>query len=182
MSGEDWYNTPSSNEQHRQSNNPFVHNQTENPWQTEQSANPVQYAQSNNDQGYSAPPGPPPGYQNNSAHVPASMSGWNDQHNPSSQAPSSGAAWSNPPGQPPRRANTFEETSFIPAEERGEQREALEHFEMQKGAESEEDRDVATLQVSERYEGDAAGNWRTVEFRPFGSAMKLRVEAWEDDV
>jgi hypothetical protein len=34
----------------------------------------------------------------------------------------------------------------VPAEEQGEQREALEQFEISKGKESAEDRDVATLQ------------------------------------
>jgi hypothetical protein len=47
---------------------------------------------------------------------------------------------------PPRRTGTFEETDFVPADERGEQREALEQFEMSKGTESQEDRDIATLQ------------------------------------
>ena len=52
-----------------------------------------------------------------------------------------------PPGQAPRRSGTFEETSFVPENERGEQREAMEQFEMSKsGSESQTDRDVAQLQ------------------------------------
>ncbi|KAK3711533.1 hypothetical protein LTR37_009524 [Vermiconidia calcicola] len=55
-----------------------------------------------------------------------------------------------PPGPPPRqqqrRSATFKETDFVPESERGEQREAMEHFEMTKGSESQTDRDVAQLQ------------------------------------
>ncbi|KAK4548054.1 hypothetical protein LTR36_010774 [Oleoguttula mirabilis] len=51
-----------------------------------------------------------------------------------------------PPGQAPRRSDTFEETAFVPADEQGEQREALEQFEMSKGQQSQEDHDMETLQ------------------------------------
>ena len=53
-----------------------------------------------------------------------------------------------PPGQAPLgRSDTFKEGDFVPAGERGEQREAMQQFEMNKsGHESKEDRDVATLQ------------------------------------
>lgn len=51
-----------------------------------------------------------------------------------------------PPGPPPGRANTFNETSFVPESEQSEQREALEHFEMNNSKpESQTDRDVAQL-------------------------------------
>ncbi|KAK1812451.1 hypothetical protein LTR12_013145 [Friedmanniomyces endolithicus] len=55
------------------------------------------------------------------------------------------------PGLPDRQRTRrsgaeFEEADFVPTEERGEQREALEQFEMSKGSESAEDRDIATLQ------------------------------------
>lgn len=52
-----------------------------------------------------------------------------------------------PPGQQPKRAGTFKESDFVPDNERGEQREAMEQFEMNKaGHESQQDRDVAQLQ------------------------------------
>ena len=52
-----------------------------------------------------------------------------------------------PPGQLPKRSETFKEADFVPEGERGEQREAMEQFEMSKsGAESQQDRDVAQLQ------------------------------------
>ena len=52
-----------------------------------------------------------------------------------------------PPGPPPRKAATFQESDFVPASERGEQREALEQFEISKaGQESQSDRDMASLQ------------------------------------
>lgn len=52
-----------------------------------------------------------------------------------------------PPGQQPARSATFKETDFVPENERGEQREAMEQFELNKsGNESQTDRDVAQLQ------------------------------------
>ncbi|CZT24743.1 uncharacterized protein RCC_10471 [Ramularia collo-cygni] len=61
------------------------------------------------------------------------------------QAPQSG--YQAPPGLPPRRTDTFQDEAIVPAEERGEQREALEHFEMSNTKpESEADRAVAALQ------------------------------------
>lgn len=52
-----------------------------------------------------------------------------------------------PPGQQPRRAGTFQESDFVPEGERGEQREAIQQFEMNKsGNESQQDRDIAQLQ------------------------------------
>nr|POE83371.1 hypothetical protein CFP56_69378 [Quercus suber] len=52
-----------------------------------------------------------------------------------------------PPGPPPRRVGTFEESNFVPESERGEQREAMEQFELTKsGPEDTTDRDVANLQ------------------------------------
>lgn len=52
-----------------------------------------------------------------------------------------------PPGQTPHRTGTFQETDFVPENERGEQREAMEQFEMNKsGNESQTDKDVAQLQ------------------------------------
>lgn len=52
-----------------------------------------------------------------------------------------------PPPQLPKRSESFRESDFVPAGERGEQREAMEQFEMSKsGAESQQDRDVEQLQ------------------------------------
>jgi hypothetical protein len=52
-----------------------------------------------------------------------------------------------PPGQQPQRAGTFKESDFVPESERGEQREAMEQFEMSKsGNQSQQDRDVEQLQ------------------------------------
>lgn len=52
-----------------------------------------------------------------------------------------------PPGQAPKRTETFKESDFVPEGERGEQREAMEQFEMSKpGAQSQQDRDVEMLQ------------------------------------
>ncbi|KAF1821071.1 uncharacterized protein K489DRAFT_382108 [Dissoconium aciculare CBS 342.82] len=52
-----------------------------------------------------------------------------------------------PPGTAPRKTATFQEADFVPASERGEQREAIEQFELtRQKPESEADRNVATLQ------------------------------------
>ncbi|KAK5175385.1 uncharacterized protein LTR77_000524 [Saxophila tyrrhenica] len=52
-----------------------------------------------------------------------------------------------PPGQQPQRAGTFKESDFVPESERGEQREAIQQYEMSKtGNESQQDRDVEQLQ------------------------------------
>jgi hypothetical protein len=52
-----------------------------------------------------------------------------------------------PPGQLPRRTETFKESDFVPENERGEQREAMEQFEMNKtGNQSQQDRDLEQLQ------------------------------------
>ncbi|KXL43128.1 hypothetical protein M433DRAFT_149866 [Acidomyces richmondensis BFW] len=51
-----------------------------------------------------------------------------------------------PPGPPPRRSDTFQESDFVPENERGEQREAMEQFEMSKGEQSQEESDKETLQ------------------------------------
>ena len=52
-----------------------------------------------------------------------------------------------PPGQAPKRSETFKAEDFVPANERGEQREVMEQFEMNhSGNESQQDRDVAELQ------------------------------------
>lgn len=53
-----------------------------------------------------------------------------------------------PPGPPPRRTDTFQDENILPPEERGEQREAMENFEMNNTKpESEADRAIAALQA-----------------------------------
>jgi len=52
-----------------------------------------------------------------------------------------------PPGQPPKRSETFKESDFVPEDERGEQREAMQQFEMNQGGQhSQQDDDVEQLQ------------------------------------
>ncbi|EME48854.1 hypothetical protein DOTSEDRAFT_67797 [Dothistroma septosporum NZE10] len=64
---------------------------------------------------------------------------------PQQQNPQHG--YSSPPGPPPQQREGFNEEQFVPSEERGEQREAMENFEMNRTKpESQTDRDVATLQ------------------------------------
>lgn len=52
-----------------------------------------------------------------------------------------------PTGHAPKRADTFKESDFVPDSERGEQREAMQQFEMNHaGQQSQADRDVEMLQ------------------------------------
>jgi hypothetical protein len=111
-----------SNQDYR--NNPNL--PSSNPWSSETSQGPPPQQQYQDQQqqqygDYAAPPGPPPGQQAG-------------QH-PGQQ-----------PGQLPR-SDTFKESDFIPESERGEQREAMQQFEMNKsGSASQQDRDVEQLQ------------------------------------
>lgn len=70
---------------------------------------------------------------------------WNSQA--SYQAPQYHASrYQAPPGPPPRRTDTFQDERIVPPEERGEQREAMENFELHNTKpESEADRAVAAL-------------------------------------
>ena len=115
------YEAPSqsSYQYHQQQSN----DESEQPWGNEPS-------------NYSPPPRPPPGHQQ--SQQPSSYSQpQQQQYQPHPQAPASGL---------PRRAS-FEETAFVAPDERGEQREAFEQFELSHaGREAKEDRDVATLQ------------------------------------
>jgi len=53
-----------------------------------------------------------------------------------------------PPGENQETAGTFKETDFVPEAERGEQREAMEQFELSNSSnESQYDKDVAQLQT-----------------------------------
>lgn len=69
----------------------------------------------------------------------------NQQQQQQQQAQPRPSGYEPPPGPPPR-GNTFNEESFVPEDQRGEQREALEQFEMNNTKpESQADRDVAQL-------------------------------------
>ena len=87
--------------------------------------------QSNNPYGNSGAPGAPPSYGAGSQQQ---QEGYVSPPGP-------------PPGQQPKRSETFKETDFVPESQRGEQREAMEQFEMNKaGNESQQDKDVEQLQ------------------------------------
>ncbi|CAK1354782.1 hypothetical protein CB0940_01408 [Cercospora beticola] len=69
----------------------------------------------------------------------------NQQQQQQQQAQQRPSGYEPPPGPPPR-GNTFNEETFVPEDQRGEQREALEQFEMNNTKpESQADRDVAQL-------------------------------------
>ncbi len=113
------------------------------PHETQQQSQ-QQYGQQQIDAAF----GPPRGHPSGQEH--SAQQQYGQQQVNTAYAPPSGP----PPGQhqhqqqsQPNRAGTFQETDFIPESERGEQREAMEQFEMTKsGNESQTDRDVAQLQ------------------------------------
>lgn len=121
MSGQNYYQLGlGSNGEPTQNNNPYQQSQqAQNAWDQQ-------------------PGNAPPGLQQ-----PTSQ-GQSQQHSYSQQGYS--APPGPPPGQAPRRTGTFEGTAFVPPDEQGEQREALEQFELNKGQQSQEDRDMETLQ------------------------------------
>ncbi|KAM0720040.1 hypothetical protein Q7P37_004175 [Cladosporium fusiforme] len=115
------------------SNNPFYQqSNSPNPWQLggQENAN------------YAPPPGPPPGYANQQQQQqPWSQPG--QQTNPYAQNQQEPI-----PGLAPRnKTSTFNEGDFIPAGERGEQREAMEQFEITNSRpQSTDDRNIEQLQ------------------------------------
>ncbi|KAF2768161.1 hypothetical protein EJ03DRAFT_328532 [Teratosphaeria nubilosa] len=125
MSGQDYYQPPSGSPpghratqgHHFGSNNPFASAQDQNPWQDQQGHTPQTQTATGTSLG-----GLP-----------------HDQHY---DQPPPGP----PPGHAAKRTDTFKESDFVPADERGEQREALEQFEMNKGSQSKEDREMEALQ------------------------------------
>jgi len=136
---DDFYQPPvGNNNQPFQDNNPFHQGQQEqNAWQGQHGNTP---------QGMQVPhPGGPP-----SQNIPPYSSGEGySQQNQNQQYQGFEAPPGPPPGQhgqQPRRSATFKESDFVPEGERGEQREAMEQFEMNKGAQTEEDRDLEMLQ------------------------------------
>lgn len=128
------------------SNNPFYQqSNSPNPWQLNQGQ----------DSTYAPPPGPPPshggGYQpqqQNPYGQPQTHQPWSqpDQNNPFAQQQHSQYPHQGPtPGL--AKASTFNENDFVPADERGEQREAMEQFEITNSRpQSTDDRNVETLQ------------------------------------
>ncbi|KAK5120266.1 hypothetical protein LTR85_006472 [Meristemomyces frigidus] len=119
MSGQNYYQHGSGGE-HTQNNNPYQQSQqAQNAWDQQ-------------------PGNAPPSMQQSTPQDQPQQQGHSQQSYNAPPGP--------PPGQAPRRTNTFEETAFVPPDEQGEQREALEQFEMTKGHQSQEDRDMETLQ------------------------------------
>jgi hypothetical protein len=117
-------------------NNPFYQpSNSPNPWQLNQ-------GQDSSNSGYAPPPGPPPpgqsGYQpqQNTAYT---QNAWSQQQQQHQYPPQQ--------GQGLAKAPTFNENDFVPADERGEQREAMEQFEITNSRpQSTDDRNVETLQ------------------------------------
>lgn len=119
MSNQGFYDQNSSQNPYQQNNLPST-----NPW-ADQSGHPPPHQNQQNYNAYQSPPGPPPSHQQQQ------------------YAPPSGP----PPGHAPKRAETFRETDFVPESERGEQREAMQQFEMNhSGNQSQQDRDIEMLQ------------------------------------
>jgi hypothetical protein len=118
------------------SNNPFYQpSNSPNPWQLNQ-------GQDSSNSGYAPPPGPPPpgqsGYQpqQNTAYT---QNAWSQQQQQHQYPPQQ--------GQGLAKAPTFNENDFVPADERGEQREAMEQFEITNSRpQSTDERNVETLQ------------------------------------
>ncbi|GAB7360392.1 hypothetical protein MBLNU230_g8349t1 [Neophaeotheca triangularis] len=144
--------------QGQQDNNPFHHQASTNPWESEQGhlpqdqqhPNPQQpsyqppsqpqpnpWGDGNDSQPYQPPSGPSPNQQYSQPHQRHHDSDQHHRQQQQQQQPDFTP-------QPPRRTGT---ESLVPESERGEQREAMEQFELSRGApESQADRDVATLQ------------------------------------
>jgi hypothetical protein len=124
--------------------------QTLNPYQQSNSPNPWQLNQGQ-DSSYAPPPGPPPGqssYQPQQTSYSQQSEPWSqqqpDQHN-NSFAQQQQHQYT--PQQGLAKAPTFNENDFVPADERGEQREAMEQFEITNSRpQSTDDRNVETLQ------------------------------------
>jgi hypothetical protein len=124
-------------------NNPFYQpSNSPNPWQLNQGQ----------DSSYAPPPGPPPPGQGQQASYQPQQTAYNSQQ-PWSQQQSD--QHNNPfaqqqqqyPQQGLAKAPTFNENDFVPADERGEQREAMEQFEITNSRpQSTDDRNVEALQ------------------------------------
>ncbi|KAK5135990.1 hypothetical protein LTR08_004244 [Meristemomyces frigidus] len=139
MSDQDFYSPPQGPPPQHSHNNPFQQSEQErSAWGQQPGHAPKSIQQQpNQPQQYSQQD------QSQQDHQQSQQQPSQQGQNPQGQQASYGALT---PGQPPRRADTFEETAFVADDERGEQREALEQFEMSKGHQSQEDRDMETLQ------------------------------------
>lgn len=130
-------------QQHQQNLNPYQQSNSPNPWQLNQGQ----------DSSYAPPPGPPPGqssYQPQQNSYSQQSDPWSQQQHPDHN--------NNPFAQQQQhqytpqqgglaKAPTFNENDFVPADERGEQREAMEQFEITNSRpQSTDDRNVETLQ------------------------------------
>lgn len=126
MSNQGYYGQDQAQNPYQQ-NPPPAHNfQSNNPWADQSGNPPSQQEQPQDYAAYQPPAGPPPSHQQQQ------------------YAPPSGP----PPGHAlPKRTDTFREADFVPEAERGEQREAMQQFEMShSGQQSQQDRDVEMLQ------------------------------------
>ena len=130
-------------QQQQQNLNPYQQSNSPNPWQLNQGQ----------DSSYAPPPGPPPGqssYQPQQNSYSQQSDPWSQQQHPDHN--------NNPFAQHQQhqytpqqgglaKAPTFNENDFVPADERGEQREAMEQFEITNSRpQSTDDRNVETLQ------------------------------------
>ena len=130
-------------QQQQQNLNPYQQSNSPNPWQLNQGQ----------DSSYAPPPGPPPGqssYQPQQNSYSQQSDPWSQQQHPDHN--------NNPFAQQQQhqytpqqgglaKAPTFNENDFVPADERGEQREAMEQFEITNSRpQSTDDRNVETLQ------------------------------------
>ena len=129
------------------SNNPFYQqSNSPNPWQLGQNQG--------QDSHYAPPPGPPPSHsqtqQPSYGQGQSQSQPWQstEQYNPYAQQQQNQYQDTPIPGLAPRaKSSTFNETDFVPADERGEQREAMEQFEITNSRpQSMDDRNVETLQ------------------------------------
>jgi hypothetical protein len=128
------------------SNNPFYQqSHSPNPWQLGQNQGQESHG------AYAPPPGPPPSQsqtqwsQQTDQNNPYSQNQNQQSYQPQSYEPQPQSYHQPTPGLTKRP--TFNETDFIPASERGEQREAMEQFEISNSKpQSTDDRNVETLQ------------------------------------
>jgi hypothetical protein len=140
--GQQSYNSQST------SNNPFYQqSNSPNPWQLGQNQG--------QDSHYAPPPGPPPSHSQNQqpSYGQTQSQPWSqqstEQYNPYAPQQQQNLYQDAPiPGLASRgKSSTFNESDFVPADERGEQREAMEQFEITNSRpQSVDDRNVETLQ------------------------------------
>lgn len=137
---------PQGQQQHQQQQNLS----TNNPYyQQSNSPNPWQLGQETN---YAPPPGPPPNYANQQQNQqpwsqPNQQQNPYAQHDPHQQQQQQYDQDPIPGLAPRAKTSTFNEGDFIPASERGEQREAMEQFEITNSRpQTTDDRNIEQLQ------------------------------------